>query len=142
MLWTPVCARLANWRSEVLKCWAFETGMHDPFYHWHNFLSHILCNQWQTHFKHIHWIKGQITVTYMLTLPTGRGPWIAVQYTLPCILCCQGSSRSIVMMEWDKIWAVNKKVGYPCVNSLETESRKQIMCVIHVSKIIIILWLI
>ena len=26
-------------------------------------------------------------------------------------IIAQGSSRSVVMMEWDKIWAFNKKVG-------------------------------
>jgi len=29
-------------------------------------------------------------------------------------IVAQGSSRSVVMMEWDKIWAFNRKVNLTC----------------------------
>ena len=36
-------------------------------------------------------------------------------YKVVALFVFQGSSRSVVMMEWDKIWAVNRKVIDPIV---------------------------
>lgn len=39
-------------------------------------------------------------------------------------IIAQGSSRSVVVMEWDKIWAFNKKVNNDtkCLNHVELDT--------------------
>lgn len=69
-------------------------------------------------------------------MPTVRGvlrKGMTVQ-GLKEFIIAQGSSRSVVFMEWDKIWAFNKKVLYSIISLIIATKRYKISCFLFLNK--------